>query len=122
MAYRLFAVLLLLIVAWALALSIVPPPAAAAPRAISQEECAGFADMALVVRALSAIGISKEKAREAMAHIYTLPPGERVRDIAQAVLDSGYADQRSAKDFAQALANACVGRMGDMDSVLGVKL
>lgn len=105
-----------LILAAALAFAASAPHAA--PKAADPGECDTFADMALVVRALSAVGVSKEKAREAVSHIY-LMPDKRVEEIAAAVLNASYRDVRGAREFANALGHACMSRGGNMDSVLG---
>jgi hypothetical protein len=106
-----------LILAAALACAAATVPAA--PKAADPSECNFFADMAIVVRALSAVGVAKEKAREVIPHIYLLPDN-RVVEIAAAVLDAGYRDQRVAREFATELGRACMSGGGNMDSVLGV--
>lgn len=97
-----------------------PPPVASAPKAANQHECQAFWDVALVARANAVAGIERAKTLEAFKHIYNTGGDARAEAIVVAIVDAALRETRSANVFADRLRDACVSRMGDMNSVLGV--
>ena len=97
--------------------------AQSAPKANSGDECALFADMTLVARALALEGVPKATAVKAVPRIYyMLPAGERIAGITAAVIDAAYRDHRDARTMAETLGRVCIQSHGDMDSLLGVRM
>ena len=96
--------------------------AMAEPRARSVEECAIYADLALVAATLAKHGIPRDTAARMLPDMYEISTGE-ARELAQRILESAYLPRGVApKDFSRELVGSCVARGGALDAVLGVRL
>jgi len=99
-------------------------PAWGAPRAHSSDECAVFADLALMASSASKRGVARATIDAMAGDIYMIR-SPRVAAIATATVDAAVVFAASGgepKDFALLVLRTCTERAGDMDSILGVNL
>lgn len=105
----------------ALALAVLCSVAASAqPRPTLENTCASAWDVALVSRALSKHGVTREKATEILADIYNTPD-EDSRRLVSRLADFAYQHTQSEpKPFAFAVRTACLhGRLGQLLGIEG---
>jgi hypothetical protein len=96
------------------------PPAKAAPRAQSAEECTLIADMAVVARALAEEKVDQALAEPIMLRIYDLKP--RGLEMLRAVIVASFAQNESAEAWSAKVHLTCMVRGGYLDSILGTPL
>lgn len=97
-------------------------PLWAAPKAKSHEECATYADVAIVAAASAKHGISRQRLEAAIPDIYG-KGNDDTREIVRLILDRAYAaPPQSPSEWASVLLRMCTERRGDMDGFLGVHL
>lgn len=95
----------------------------AGPRANSAEECAAFADLALVASTLAKHGIAKAQTAKMLPDMYELQT-DNAQEIARRILESAYGRQQQAepRSFAHAIGNSCIRHQGRFDAVLGARI
>ncbi len=104
--------LIILGIAFCLAMLFRPVPVRAAPKAQSVEQCAMAQDIALVARSLAIEGIEREKADAILKRIY-IPVDDVGRTIIRLITDASFRSSVSPTEYADTLAQMCVTRGGD---------
>jgi len=98
-----------------------PPLALSAPRARSPQECAVFADVALVASAAVKHGMRRATLEAMLADIYTIHDEARAGELMRTILDAVFGGASGVEPmvFAGTLKHACMESEGDVDSILG---
>lgn len=116
-----------LVIAAAIAALVPVSTAVCAPKAKSAEECEWFWDIAITARANAMERVDREVTRRVIWRVF-VPVGadaDRERGIAigNLVVDAAYSTPWAAGEtpghLAGKLKAACLGKVGDMDGVLG---
>jgi len=108
----------------ALTLALESDALAQAPRANSPEECATYADLALVATTLAKHGVPRPDTEAMLPDLYAFATPEAL-EIAHRVLEVAYrvaAARGAPRMFAEALGRSCLSRGGDLSQALGVRL
>lgn len=113
LAWQIWAGVILLAIAFA---------AFSAPKAKTHEECATYADVAIVAASAAKHGIARARLEAALPDIYG-KGNDDTREITRLILDRAY-DLPPANPGAWAgeLLRMCTERRGNMDGFLGVHL
>ena len=92
------------------------------PRVNSPEECAAFADLALVASTLAKHGIDKDQSAKMLPDMYELD-NDNSQEIARRILDTAYGQQQAEpRIFAGIVGNSCIRHQGRFNAVLGAKI
>lgn len=109
---------------WAVAIAAVFAASAlyAAPKAKNYNECATYADLAIVAASAAKHGISRSRLEAALPDIYG-KGNEDTREVTRLILDRAYGKPPpNPAQWASELLAMCTERRGDMDGFLGVML
>ena len=91
-------------------------------RVNSAEECAAFADLALVDSTLAKHGVAKDQSAKMLPDMYELDNGN-AQAIARRILDTAYGQQQSEpRIFAGIVGNSCIRHQGRFNAVLGARI